>query len=123
MKARVLTSLLIFLTIILASYSLRLISLDSSWFERSLPISYLSYYLSFVFPFLSVFLFFQKFVKIISFITTLILFLCLLYGFSYIGSVQMLSTYLKFTICFIVSIIVLISIIAMQNRKDSKNII
>jgi hypothetical protein len=121
MKTRLLVFIIISLIIALATYSIRLIHIESSWFERSSSIQIASYWLSITFPLLIILVFFNKFIKVIASITILVLVLCLVYGFYYLGSEEMLTNFLKMTIGYIISILLLIIILIKYNSWQKIN--
>lgn len=107
MKMRILTLVIIALTILLATYTMTLINLDTSYFGKWLWIQYTSYLLAYIIPFLIIFAFFRRLTNIVSGILISIMILCLTYGFYSLGFENMVSSYLTLTLGYIISVVVL----------------
>jgi hypothetical protein len=116
MKKRVLTIILISLTIALATYTVRVINFASSYYGKPIWIQYASYILAYTLPFLIIGTFFTKLTKIVAGITTLVLILCITFGLYLVGIGQMLSHYLLWTISYLISITYLIITIYKDNQ-------
>jgi hypothetical protein len=114
MKFRIISFIVISLTIIWSTYNMRLINLDTSYFGKNIEIQYLSYYLSFILPFLIVLLFFKWFKKIVAFATIIILVLSFVYGL-YSYGLNLFSYFLVWWIINTLAIIVLCLIIYKDN--------
>ena len=116
MKKRVLTIILISLTIILATYTVRVINFASSYYGKPIWIQYASYILAYTLPFLIIGTFFTKLTKFVAAITTLVLILCITFGLYLVGIRQMFSHYLLWTISYLISITYLIITIYKDNQ-------
>lgn len=111
--------LILILIIALSMYGVKLVHMHAYWFELSKLIEDIANYSFFTIPLLIILAFFNKFVKVVSIITMIILILVLSYGFIYDGVNGMLTHNLHFTIMFSIGILVLI-IILLRSQKDCK---
>lgn len=116
MKKRVLTIILISLTIALATYTVRVINFASSYYGKPIWIQYASYILAYTLPFLIIGTFFTRFTKIVAGITTLVLILCISFGLYLVGIGQMFSHYILWPISYLISITYLIITIYKDNQ-------
>lgn len=116
MKKRVLTIILVSLTIVLAIYSVRVINFVSSYYGKPVSIQYASYISAYTLPFLIIGIFFTKLTKVIAGITTLVLTLCITFVLYLFGIEDMFSHYLLWTISCLVSITYLIITIYKDNQ-------
>ena len=114
MKIRIINFIIIALTIVLSTYNMRLINLDTSYFGKDIQIQYLSYFLSYILPFLILFLFVKRLTTIVAIITIIILVLSFVYGL-YSYGLNLFSYFLVWWIINTLSITVLCIIIYKDN--------
>jgi hypothetical protein len=106
MKLRIFNFIIISLTIVWSTYNMRLINLDTSYFGKSIQIQYLSYFLTYILPFLIILLFFKRLIATVALTTTIILVLSFVYGL-YSYGLTLFSNFLIWWIVNTLSIIVL----------------
>ena len=116
MTNRIVTIIILSLTICLATYSVRLIHHAVSYYEKDVWLIYPTFILAFTLPVLIIFTFFKRFTKLIAIITALVILLCFSFGFHFVGFAQMFQTYLLLTILYLISIISL-SVIIYKTKK------
>lgn len=121
MKKRIISLVIILLSLALAMYIMRMVNLHSSWFGTSMIIEITSVFLFYFIPILMIVSFFRKLTKIVAGTTIFILGLSLTYGF-YFEGYRMLSMnyYLNITIICLMPIICLAVVIykQVQNNND-----
>ena len=117
---RIIVILIVLSTIIFATYSMRIINLDTSYYGKFLWIQWVSYFLAYILPILIVPLFFKRLIKAVACTIATILFLCIVYGFVSLGFQMFHSTYLILLISYIVSIATLVLIINKQKQIKAK---
>ena len=115
-KKRILTIILVIVTILLATYSVRVINFASSYYGEPMWITWTSYILAYSLPLLIIGTFFKKLIKIVAAITSVVLILCLTFGLYLLGIIQMFSHYLPWTIAYLISITYLIYTIIKDKR-------
>lgn len=120
MKMRILTLVVIALTILLAMYTMLLINLDTSYFGKWFWIQYTSFHLTYILPFLIIFAFFKRLTTIVSGILITIMLLCLTYGFYSLGFESMVFSYWPLTLGFIVAATSLSLLIYFDKKEKSK---
>ncbi len=118
MKKRILTILVLTLTVSFTSYSTALIYADTSYYEKSLIIERISGISTIAIPFLIVLAFFKKTIKLLAGLNILFFILCFSYAFYFVGSDVMLSHYLYLPVGWLLSII-LLSIVICKDKQTN----
>ena len=107
MKKRLWIYILIALTVLLATYTMTIINLDTSYYDKWKWIEYTSFVLTFILPLFIILMFFRKLTILIVWIIDIIISLIIIYGICSVGLIQMLSHYLPWTILYIISVYLL----------------
>lgn len=105
------------ISILIASYCVRMVWWAVYWFERDIWLFYPTLVLPFMIPFLIIYIVKQKFIRVISVITGTIVLLTFIYGLHFVGFTEMVRSYDDVVILQSIALII-ISIILMNFSRE-----